>query len=701
MAANKQLHFTLTIDGLAEDKLKVVEFTGHEGLSTLYEYQLQLASRDPDIDAMMTVDRHACLTIYEQGQVSHRISGIVKRFSQGDTGHHFTRYQLTLVPAIARLGLRHNSRIFQQLSVPEIISVLLQEMNIDDYAFSLSRTLPVREYCVQYRETDLEFIARLASEEGIFYSFLFEQDKHSVLFSDDSQSSYKLAQPLPYNGIAGGVSEQPFVYGFIDSKQIASSSAQLKDYSFKKPAFSFLNQQQGIEMDYQTGEYPYFDYPGRYKDDESGKAYTQIRLEYLRRAAQTASAQSNVAGVQSGCSFDLQDHPDSQYNRDWLVTELTCQGAQPQSLEEEGGEGATTYNNQFELIPGHLQWRPIPNPKPKVDGPQIATVVGPEGEQIFCDEFGRVKVQFPWDRYGNGDDLSSCWVRVSQGWAGGQYGMLAIPRIGHEVIVSFLEGDPDQPIITGRTYHAVNQPPYPLPDHKTRTVIRTQTHQGEGFNELRFEDQAGQEEIYVHAQKDLNLLVEHDRIDHIKHDKHVTVENDRFSHIKGNEHITVDGESREFVKGERSLVVEGALHIKTGSVWVNQAGDEIHIKAGQKVVIESGAEITVKAGGSFIKLDPAGVHVVGSTVKINAGGSAGSGCGYAGRSPELPKQVDKAKAPAAVESIKQQASESALTPALKHKVIADLMNNNGITEVCQKQTDGSCPLTDCPCRNNL
>ncbi|PSU87161.1 type VI secretion system tip protein VgrG, partial [Photobacterium kishitanii] len=326
----------------------------------------------------------------------------------------------------------------------------------------------------------------------------------------------------------------------------------------------------------------------------------------------------------------------------WLIIAVTHMGTQPQALEEAGGEGATTYNNEFIVIPAHRPWRPPFNVKPRVDGPQIAKVVGPEGEEIYCDAFGRVKIQFPWDRYSNSDDKASCWVRVSQGWAGSQYGMVALPRVGHEVIVDFLEGDPDQPIITGRSYNATNQPPYELPAHKTRTVLRTETHQGDGYNELRFEDQAGKEEIYVHAQKDVNVLVENDRTDSIKHNLHLDVENERFSHIKVNDHVTVEGESRQHVKGDQTLMIDGTLHLKQGKAILNDAGNEIHIKAGNKVVIESGAEITLKAGGSFIKIDASGVSFVGAAVNLNSGGNAGRGAGYAGVSPLLPGAVEPA-----------------------------------------------------------
>jgi type VI secretion system secreted protein VgrG len=228
---------------------------------------------------------------------------------------------------------------------------------------------------------------------------------------------------------------------------------------------------------------------------------------------------------------------------------------------------------------------------------------------------------------------------VSQGWAGGQYGMMAIPRIGHEVIVSFLEGDPDQPIVTGRTYHATNRPPYELPANKTRTVLRTETHQGEGFNELRFEDLAGQEEIYIHGQKDLNVLIGNDAAWHIKHDQHTDIDNERVTRIKANDHLTLEGEKRDQIKADYSLTVDASLHQKIAQALLVEAGQEVHIKVGDKLVLEAGAEITLKGGSSFVKVDPSGIKLVGPAIKLNAGGGAGSGSGWAGKIPIDPKML--------------------------------------------------------------
>ncbi|EKO3561322.1 type VI secretion system tip protein VgrG [Vibrio fluvialis] len=677
------LKYQFHVEGLEDDTLVVRGFDGQETLSSEringqpchgFRYQLELASRLANLTPDMVVDKIAELTLYRDDVLVQRVNGIVRRFTQGDTGHHHTFYSLTLVPALERLSLRHNSRIFQLTTVPEILSILLQEMGINDYAFALTRDCAQREFCVQYRETDLDFFHRLAAEEGLVYSFIHEEGKHTLIFSDASESLPKLGEPIPYNTLAGGMIESPYISALSVHTQSEVSQTALQDYSFKKPTYSFAQQAVGTEMDYQQPDYEHFDAPGRYKDDVSGKAFSQIRLDYLRRNAHTATGKSNQPLLRPGVKFDLQEHLDDTLNRDWLVVRVTSQGTQPQALEEAGGNGATTYANQFTLIPAHRTWRATPQAKPQVDGPMIATVVGPQGEEIFCDEHGRVKLHFPWDRYSNGDEHSSCWVRVSQGWAGSQYGMIAIPRIGHEVIVSFLNGDPDQPIVTGRTYHATNTAPYTLPDNKTKTVLRTETHQGQGYNELSFEDQAGSEQIYLHAQKDFDGLIENDHTRVIKHDKHLTVENDRFTQIKNNQHLTVGGESRESVTGNRTLMVEGSLHVKTGSVWVNESGTEVHIKAGQKVVIEAGSEITVKAGGSFVKVDPAGVHLSGAGVNLNSGGSPGSGSGFSGQAATLPGNLDDAPPLDAPKTVSYQAllqAEEANVPAVKPCPLAE------------------------------
>ncbi|WED79907.1 type VI secretion system tip protein TssI/VgrG [Aeromonas media] len=671
MADSTGLQFTVKVGALPESTFVVAEFALDEGLNRPFNLRLELASAQPDIDFGAVLDQPCELLVWYNGELQRRVCGVVSDFAQGDSGFRRTRYQLLAQPALWRLSLRQNSRIFQAQKLDEILSILLQEHGITDYAFALKNEHVQREYCVQYRETDLDFVNRLAAEEGMFYFHEFEAGKHRIVFADDA-AALTAGPELFFNLGNRSLEQGPYVRQFHYREAVRPSDVELKDYSFKTPAYGLSHKKQGAELEHQRDTYQHFDFPGRYKQDGSGKAFAQHRLDALRNDAVAGSGKSNCAALQPGQTFSLTEHPNGSLNTDWQIVRIQHTGLQPQALEEEGGSGPTVYHNEFGVVKASTTWRarigsPEAPHRPMVDGPQIAMVVGPEGEEIYCDEHGRVKLQFPWDRYGSSNDQSSCWVRVSQVWAGGQYGMMAIPRIGHEVIVSFLEGDPDQPIVTGRTYHATNRPPYELPANKTRTVLRTETHQGEGFNELRFEDQAGKEEIYIHGQKNLNVLIENDAAWHIKHDQHTDIDNERVTRIKANDHLTVEGEKRDQIKADYSLTVDASLHQKLGQSLLVEAGQEVHIKVGDKLVLEAGSEITLKGGGSFVKVDPSGIKLVGPAIKLNAGGSAGAGSGWGGKAPVVPKGVEVVKAPELVELIKAIPTEKAMEALLKEQ----------------------------------
>lgn len=690
-----RLGFRILIDDLDDETLVVREYHGQESVSDSldeqgqlvsgFRYQIELASRRDDLTPLDTVDRNALLEVLRDNEVVQRVHGVVRQFSQGDTGYSHTHYSLTLVPALERLALRHNSRIFQHQTVPEIIVTLLQEMNITDCVFALKNPLPKREFCVQYRESDLQFLHRIAAEEGLMYSFIHQEDKHLLLFTDNNSGWLALESTIPYNTLSGGASEVAYVSQLVQHTRTQVSHTQLQDRSFLQPDYTFTQSAQALDTDYQLTHYEHFDMPGRFKQDAVGKVINQVRLEYLRREAHTATGQSDEAHLQAGVRFTLAEHLNPQCNREWLVVNIHHQGSQPQALEEYGSAGATTYSNQFTLVPTEHLWRATPQPKPKVDGPNMALVVGPEGEEIYCDEQGRVKLHFPWDRYSEGDELSSCWVRVAQGWAGAQYGMMAIPRVGHEVIVSFVHGDPDQPLVTGRTYHATNQPPYALPANKTKTVLRSETHQGQGFNELSFEDQSGSEQIYLHAQKDVEVMIENDHSSDIRHDLHLRVDNDRYTQIQTNDHLTVDGEQRLKIEANASREIGGAFQQKVTQKAILDSGSEVHLKGGNKVVLNAGSEITLKAGGSFVKVDAAGVHVVGSAIGLNSGGSAGSGSGYAGQSAVLPNVLQAVPVPAELVQPDIVASSEAMSPQLIERQIESIKGPTPVCEICEEE----------------
>ncbi|WP_169920150.1 type VI secretion system Vgr family protein [Tamilnaduibacter salinus] len=683
---------------LPDDHFAVVGFSVHEGLSELFEGVVELASTDAAVAAGDVLEQPIELCVYQDGACQRRMVGVVAEFARGESGHRRTRYEVLMRPALWRLGLMHNSRIFQQQTPQTILQTLLDERGVVDTAFNLKQTPVEREYSVQHRESDLAFIKRLCAEQGWHWRFDGESSRQPLVIADHHNDAPRL-DPVEHNARAGGQSRQPVVFEFAYRERVGVASVALKDYTFKNPAYALLHEHEGTHLDHQRTDYQHYDYPGRFKDDDQGSAFTQSRLEALRNDTRQAKGASNRADFTAGAKVDLTDHPDETLNRDWLLVHVTHTGQQPQALEEEGGDQPTTYHNAFTAVPGDTPWRPTPPHRPLMDGPQMAIVTGPKGEEIHCDEHGRVKVRFPWDRYSQNDEHSSAWLRVSQGWAGGQYGFFTLPRIGNEVIVSFLDGDPDQPIITGRTHHATNTPPETLPKHKTRTTLKTQTHKGEGHNELRFEDEADQQQIYLHAQKDLDLLTENDRTEVIKNNQHLTVHKDRVDHIQGNDDRTVDGESRVAIGGDASQTIGGSIHQKTGTATLSEAGTEVHHKAGQKVVLDAGTELTIAAGGSFLKLDASGVTMMGPQIKLNSGGAPGSGSGTSPKSPGTPGAVTAQGgkvAPEALAEVSERATHE-VSPSAPETLIRAAKNDQLFSGQCHQKPDGSCPLADCPC----
>ena len=697
------LQFTVRVGGLPSDIFSLVGFTLTECLSEVFHGRLELASTDPSIQAAEILEQPVDLVVWQDGEPLRRFTGVVNEFVRGDAGHRRTRYELNIQSPLWRLGLMHNSRIFQTQSSDTIVGTLLEERGIIDSVFDLKRTPEQREYCVQHRESDLAFLERLAAEEGWHYRYehgSVDADTQPALVIADHHGDAPKLEPAEYNAKAGGGSRRPVMYRFRYEERVRVASVAMKDYTFKNPAYALMHQHASGDLKHRE-DYQHYDYPGRFKADANGQPFTEARLQSLRNDASTASGESNRPDFSAGAKVELKEHDSDALNREWLLTAVTHTGTQPQALEEEGGSEPTTYHNRFNAIPADLTWRPRTPHRPLMDGPQIAIVTGPEGEEIHCDEHGRVKVRFPWDRYSKNDEHSSAWLRVSQGWAGGQYGFMALPRIGHEVIVSFLDGDPDQPIITGRTHHITNTPPYGLPEHKTRTTLKTKTHKGEGSNELRFEDEADQEQIYVHAQKDLDLLTENNRTEVIRNDSHRTVENNDFSHVKGNEHRTVDGEQRESVGSDYSLSIGGSLHSKQGKNQLVEAGTEIHHKAGMKVVIEAGAELTLKAGGSFLKLDPSGVTVSGPSVRMNSGGGPGSGSGVSAQDPALPaslSEIADTNKPAQLAETDTRALAGP-TPSSVQALKAAARNDVALVKQCGRKSDGTCALSSCSCED--
>ncbi|MCU6243951.1 type VI secretion system tip protein VgrG [Enterobacter asburiae] len=667
MADGTGLQFTVRMEKLSASTFAVVEFELKEALNAPFALSLKLASPQPGIDFGDVLDQPCELMVWYNGELQRRVSGIVSHFAQGDTGFRRTRYEAIVRPALWRTGLRTNCRIFQVKKPQDIIGELLEEAGILDYAFSLRQDHAAREYCVQYRESDLDFITRLAAEEGMFFWHEFEAGKHRVVFADHTGALEKKETPVFFSLANQGLEQGAYVRQFRYAEAVRTTAVELRDYSFKNPAYNQSNKKISHDLAHQREPYEHYDYPGRYKQAESGKAFSAYRLDALRADAVTGSGLSNCAELRPGLRFMLEEHQNAAFNTQWQVVSVKHEGKQPQALEEEGGDKPTTFTNKFEVIKAGTAWRALMPERPMVDGPQIATVTGPATEEIYCDEHGRVKVKFPWDRYGNSDDLSSCWVRVSQGWAGGRYGMVALPRVGHEVVVSFLEGDPDQPIITGRTYHATNLAPYVLPHNKTRTVIRTDTHQGTGFNELSFEDAATREQVFLHAQKDHDTIINNDHRQSVGHDQHLSVVQDKFERIDRHSHRTVGQDDYELIhqdhhqsigrhfiqsitqtfkrfigggevtriEGSRQTTLTGSEEAIIGANHRTVVNNDHYLKA-TDIVLEAGQSFTVKGPGGFMTIDESGITLQGNLVKVNEGGSPGVGTAPVSVEPESP-----------------------------------------------------------------
>ncbi|NKQ12993.1 type VI secretion system Vgr family protein [Pseudomonas sp. SST3] len=676
-AAN-DTHFSLNIEGIEHD-LRVLSFTGREAISQPYRFDLELVSERPNLDLQSLLHQPAFLALSPAGNGVH---GLIHRVAQGESGKHLTCYRLAIVPQLAYLAHRTDQRIFQHLSVPQIIAQVLEGHGIqaDTYRFQLGPVVyPARDYCTQYNETDLHFIQRLCEEEGIHYHFEHSERSHVLVFGDDQTSFPNLGQPTAYLPDSGLVADEPVIKRLAVRLEARTSRVSRRDYDFEQPRLIMGATDKGQSADTENSSEPDledYDYPGRFTDRARGKHLSQRALERHRADYHLAEGNSDQPRLASGHLLEISDHPRREWNDLWLLTEVHHEGKQPQVLEESvtnwsapqspAGDFRQGYRNRFTATPWNVPFRPaLRHPKPRILGSQTAVVTGPAGEEIHCDEYGRIKVQFFWDREGLADEKTSCWLRVRSSWAGDGYGGIAIPRIGMEVLVTFLEGDPDQPLVSGCLYHAEHQVPYDLPAHKTRSVFKTLSSPGGGgYNELRIEDRKGAEQVYIHAQRDWDENIEHDQKIRVGHERHDTVEANSFTELQAEEHQTVAGDRKVEVKPDDHLTIDQTQHIRLGTAQLTRAGREIHLKAGQKMVIEAGVELTLKAGGSFIKLDPGGITVSGPLAKINAGGAPGVGSGARIKSPLLPRVADADKAGSLLEQ--SSASEPVSAP-MKHK----------------------------------
>ncbi|TKV11722.1 type VI secretion system tip protein VgrG [Citrobacter sp. wls619] len=648
------LRFTLNVDGQEPDSFAVVYFQLVQNFSQPFILNVSIASSAFDKEAKDLLEKKATLTIWQGPKVLRYVNGVISGFMMKENDEWQMQYHIRIQPPLWRCDLRKNFRIFQQQDIKAISATLLSENGVTDWATDFNFDHPTREFCVQYGESDLGFLSRLWAEEGIFFfeKPLSDGTSSKLALCDDVTRLSRTDKILPFNpNTTAGITTE-YINELNYEANIRSSSIQSQDYTFKVPGWGGQYTQLAENLNNQFDQYEFFDYPGRFKDEQHGQDFTRYQMDGLRNDAEKASGFSNSAELWPGSRFQLTGHPQKSLNREWQVVSSTIVGNQPEALHSGKGRG-TTMNNQFTVIPADRTWRPSPLPKPRVDGPQSAIVTGPEGEEIFCDEHGRVRVKFHWDRYHQKNEDSSCWIRVSQAWAGAGFGHLAIPRINQEVIVDFLNGDPDQPIIMGRTYHQNNRSPGDLPGTKTQMAIRSKTYQGSGYNELMFEDSTGNELLSMHAQKDMDTKVLHDRRTTVFHDHTENIGNDQKVRIKkdrnvlighnlrqvvlSNQRTTTLKNKKEFtgltsretvgllksvtVGGAYQTTVVGEMNTTVALAQTEEVGLLKSVTVGGPLTVSSTTSITFTCGASSITMDASGViTIIGTAFDFSAKG---------------------------------------------------------------------------------
>lgn len=612
----------------------VYAFQGIEEVNEPYQFIIELVSRSANEEIDSLLRRPALLSIKDRSGEERLVHGIIRQMEQLHTGNAFTHYRVVLVPRLWYLGKIIDHRIFQNLSVVEIIQQMLKEQGFADgeSSFKLSKNYEAREYCVQYGETDLHFITRLCEEEGIFFYFEHKENSHCLCFCD-AEGGPKIAgeSDLRFYEGSGHSASTSTISRLRLQHTVNSNAATYKEWNFTKPKLDLTSSRK--EPGQEKAPVPtgmlleQYRYPHLYGLQAQGARYAALQLSRQLTFTRWIECESDVARFLPSYTFTIHGHQRDDINTGWWIVSAHHHGEQPGVLEHEAPDGrGFHYSSYVKAIPAATRFVPeLVHPKNRVTGSQTAIVTGPEGEEIFTDKFGRVKVQFFWDREGEWDDTTTCWIRVSQGWAGSHYGSIAIPRIGHEVVVSFLEGDPDRPLITGRVYHALNMPPYSLPEHKTRTTIKSKTQHGDGFNELRFEDLQGMEQVFLHAQQDIDIIALNDRREWIKGERHLTVEKDKIEHVKGSTSNQTDGDRIEATAKKRTVTVGGDEAHQVAGSFHQKVENKIYIEGMSSGVIEMHEDVTIKAPGGFIRIDKQGITIMGKVVNINSGGSAGTG----------------------------------------------------------------------------
>ena len=651
---------------LDDDVLLFHSMHAREELSRVGECSLDLLSLKSDIDIDAILGKNVTVKVVLQDDSVRYFNGFVTRFSAGGKYGRYRRYSADINTWPWFMSRTADCRIFQDMTVPDIVKKVFQDHETASFKEELTGSYRKWTYCVQYRETDLNFVCRLMEYEGIYFYFTHEDGKHTLVLAD-SYSAHAPCQDDAIPFISPEDLARPDIEHISDwtlTRRIQPGVYAQSDYDFERPTVS-LRTKKPVVRTYKQSEYEVFDYPGCYMQKGDGEQLASVRINEYAAQFETAQADTNAKKISVGSLFNLERCTREDQNGEHLVVSATydLEFSDYESMPDRGG---SEYRCRFVAMPSKQEFRPRRlTPKPYMQGPQTAVVVGPAGDEIYTDKHGRIKVQFHWDRYGQRDENSSCWMRVSQTWAGKGWGSVVIPRIQQEVIVEFLEGDPDQPIVTGCVYNGSNPPPTSLPGAGVVSGLKSNTHKGKGYNEMTMDDTTGKEKITIHGQYDMNTTVEHDQTDTINNNRTTKVAVDDKESIGANQKIDIGSDHTMDIGSNDKISVGSNQDLKVGanqkiSVGANRtisisANDEVTASANMKhsaatnldlsagadlsahgdsnVKISGGSTVDVKAGqtikisasGSSIEIGPSGIKisspalvtVQGSTIKLN------------------------------------------------------------------------------------
>jgi type VI secretion system secreted protein VgrG len=704
----------IKVDGQGDGDLLLQSFTCTEAVSRPYSVQAEVLSELPTVDFTTIIGRKATIMLKTNDESKPRyFNGYVSRFAQSGSDRRFHHYHIEIVPWIWFLTRHADCRIYHNKTIPEIVQAVFDKFTAKakrPIHPNLQGSYSKQEYVVQYRETSLNFISRLLEHAGIYYYFDHSENDHTLVLADASPS----ATDSPLQASASHIvrktelMDEDHIAVIRALREFRTGTYTSTDYNFKTPSANLVATENTVVSIGGNDPLEIFDYPGIHGTKSEGRSISQIRMQEHEAAHHVFNGSGRVRGMIPGFAFTMKDHYRGDMNTAYFLTEVRHMATVGGSyLNDEGVEDGAAYSNQFACTPKSVPYRPPRlTPKPYVQGMQTAVVIGKadhpddgtasddgasgDGEEIWVDKYGRIIVRFPWDRVGS----CSCPVRVAQQWAGMGWGGMVIPRVGQEVLVSFLDGDPDRPIVVGCVYNATQTVPYTLPDNQTRSTFKTRSSKGgsgDNYNELRFEDKKDNEQVFIRGEKDYDTRIKNDSREWIGNNQSIMVQKDRMEKVTGNESIQIGGNRAEKVSGDESIKIAGKrmeevtgdvsleikgkqtekisadlnqhvagnwsqktdetvsiqagmnMYEKSGQNYAHEAGMAIHIKAGMTMVLEAGMQLSLKVGSSFIDIGPAGIAISGTpTVMINSGGSAGSG---SGSSPTDPSAPDSPKDP--------------------------------------------------------